>query len=70
MISWYEFAKEIIKITKINCKVNPITSKNYPTQAKRPKIVLMNKTKISQLFSVNILGWKKSLEKCMSILSK
>lgn len=70
MISWYEFAKEIIKITKIKCKVNPITSNNYPAQAKRPKIVLMNKTKISQSFSVNILGLKKSLEKCISILLK
>lgn len=69
-ISWHKFAKEIIKITKINCKVNSITSKNYPTQAKRPKIVLMNKTKISQSFSVNILGLKKSLEKCISILLK
>jgi dTDP-4-dehydrorhamnose reductase len=67
-ISWYEFAKEIIKITKINCKVNPISSKNYPTQTKRPNIVLMNKTKISQSFSINILGLKKSLEKCISIL--
>jgi len=69
-ISWYEFAKEIFKIAKIDCKVNPITTQQYPTPAKRPKNTLMNKDKIVGIFSVNIPDWKESINTCMSILKE
>ncbi|MBT6046505.1 MAG: dTDP-4-dehydrorhamnose reductase, partial [Candidatus Scalindua sp.] len=45
-ISWYGFAKEIFKIAKVDCKVNPITTQQYPTPAKRPKNALMSCDKI------------------------
>jgi dTDP-4-dehydrorhamnose reductase/dTDP-4-dehydrorhamnose 3,5-epimerase len=35
--SWYEFAEAIFEKTGIEIKVNPITSDNYPTKAKRPR---------------------------------
>jgi len=69
-ISWYEFAKEIFKIAKIDCKVNPITTQQYPIPAKRPKNTLMNKDKIVGIFSVNIPDWKESINTCMSILKE
>jgi dTDP-4-dehydrorhamnose reductase len=34
--SWYEFAKLIMSEAKLSCKVNPITTQEYPTPAKRP----------------------------------
>lgn len=61
-ISWYDFTKEIFKLAKIDCKVSPITTEHYSTPAKRPKNTLMSKDKIAEIFSVNILDWKKSLE--------
>mgnify|MGYP005637037509 CR=1 FL=1 len=61
-ISWCDFAKEIFKIAKVDCKVNPITTRQYPTPAKRPKNTLMNKAKIAEIFSVNIPDWKESLK--------
>ena len=64
-ISWYEFAKQIFKIEKIECKVHPITSQQYPTPAKRPRNTLMNKDKITETFSMNIYNWKKSLKTCI-----
>ena len=60
-ISWYEFAKEIFKIAEVDCKVNPITTQQYPTPAKRPKNTLMNKDKIDEIFSVNIPDWKLNI---------
>jgi len=69
-ISWYEFAREIFKFAKIDCKVNPIVSEHYPTLAQRPKITLMNKSKISYRFDVNILELKKSLESCITTLKE
>ena len=69
-ISWYEFAKEIFKIAKVDCKVNPIASEYYPTLAKRPKISLMDISKISHSFKLNILELRKSLKSCITILKE
>jgi len=69
-ISWYEFAKEIFKIEKIDCKVNSITTQQYPTPAKRPRNTLMKKDKIVKVFNIKISNWKSSLSSCMTILKK
>jgi dTDP-4-dehydrorhamnose reductase len=64
-VSWYDFAKEIFKIAEVSCKVNPITTQQYPTPAQRPKNTLMNKAKIAKTFSVGISDWKESLKTCI-----
>ncbi|MDC1450388.1 dTDP-4-dehydrorhamnose reductase [Candidatus Thioglobus sp.] len=69
-ISWYEFAKEIFKIEKIECKVNPVTSQQYSTPAKRARNTLMNKDKIVKVFNIKISNWKSSLNTCMAILKQ
>jgi len=69
-ISWYDFAKETFKIAKIDCKVNSVTEKQYPTPAKRPGNTLMSKDKIIMKFGIDIPDWKKSLSACMTILKK
>jgi dTDP-4-dehydrorhamnose reductase len=69
-VSWYEFAKEIFELADIHCSVKPITTKQYPTPAKRPKNTLMNKAKIAKTFSVGISNWKKSLNTCIAILKE
>jgi dTDP-4-dehydrorhamnose reductase len=59
--SWADFATEIFKISNINCKVNPITTLDYPTPAKRPSFSVMNKSKIEEFFDLKIPRWKESL---------
>lgn len=66
--SWYDFAKEIFKIKKIDCKVNPIPTTEYPTPAERPKFSLMDKSKIEQDFNVKLVDWKDSLDNCLKLL--
>ena len=61
-INWYEFAKEIFKIAKIDCKVNPITTQQYPAPAKRPRNTIMNSDKIIGTYNVKTLFWKASLD--------
>ena len=69
-VSWYEFAKEIFELADIHCTVKPITTKQYPAPAERPKNTLMNKDKIAKTFSVDIPGWKESLNTCIAILKE
>ena len=67
-ISWYDFTKEIFKLAKIDCKVSPITTEQYPTPARRPMNTVMDKNKITKVFSVGTSDWKESLNTCMTIL--
>ena len=65
-IGWYDFAKEIFKLAKIDCKVCPITTEQYPTPAKRPKSTLMDKGKIVEKFSIKTPYWKETLCSCIN----
>jgi len=69
-ISWYDFAKEIMRMAKIECKINPIETKDYPTPAMRPHYSLLNKAKIKKDFSITIPYWKDSLDKCLEVLGE
>ena len=44
--TWYNFTKKIFEIKNINCKVNPVTSEEFPRPAKRPKNSKMLKDKL------------------------
>ncbi len=65
VLSWYDFAKEIMKMAKIKCKVNPIESFQYPVPAPRPHFSVLNKAKIKEEFSIKIPFWKDSLSECL-----
>ena len=62
VISWYDFAKAIMDIGKINCKVNAIESKDFPAKANRPFYSVLNKAKIATDFNIQIPYWLDSLK--------
>jgi dTDP-4-dehydrorhamnose reductase len=66
--SWYDFAKSIMELGSIDCKVRPIETKDYPTPAKRPHFSVLNKTKIKKDFIIEIPYWRDSLAKCIERL--
>lgn len=68
--SWYDFAKEIMFLGDIKCKVNPIETKDYPTLAKRPHYSVLNKFNIKNDFNIQIPYWKDSLKDCVFKLKK
>ncbi|MDX4027748.1 dTDP-4-dehydrorhamnose reductase [Aliarcobacter skirrowii] len=70
VLSWYDFAKEIMKMAKLNCKINPIETYQYPTPAKRPHFSLLNKSKIKSKFNLEIPYWKDGLDDCLKRLSE
>jgi len=70
VLSWYDFAKEIMKMAKIDCTINPIETYQYPTPASRPHYSLLNKSKIKNEFNITIPFWKDSLDKCLRILGE
>lgn len=64
--SWYDFTKSIHQIAGINsCIVTPIPTADYPTKAKRPAYSVLDKSKIKDIYKVNIPYWEDSLKKCI-----
>ena len=63
--SWYDFAKAIFELSGIECKVNPIETKDYPTPAARPHYSLLSKAKIKNAFGLAIPYWRESLRECI-----
>lgn len=62
VITWYDFATEIVKLWNIDCKVNPIESSQYPTKAKRPAYSVFDLSKIKNDLGISIPEWKESLK--------
>ena len=69
-ITWYDFATAIMEIGGKTCKVNPITTDQYPTKAKRPAYSVLDLSKIKEYACIEIPFWRDSLEKCIEELKK
>ena len=68
--SWYDFAKEIVELSNMDCIINPIETKDYPLPAPRPHYSVLDKTKIKKEFHIDIPYWKDSLKKCLKLLNE
>jgi dTDP-4-dehydrorhamnose reductase len=68
--SWYDFATAIMEISNIDCKVIPIETKDYPTQARRPMYSVLDKSKIKSDFKVTIPHWRDSLTNCIKKINR
>lgn len=60
--SWYEFAEEIFQQSGIDVKVNPITTDQYPTKAKRPMNSKMSKKKLQNKGFNLLSSWEMALK--------
>ena len=69
-ITWYDFATAIMEISGKQCKVNPITTDQYPTKAKRPAYSVLDLSKIKEYAGIEIPFWMESLVKCIEELNQ
>lgn len=59
--SWAEFAEEIFKQFGLNCKVNHITTEEYPTKAARPKNSRMSKKSLCEAGFKSLHVWQNAV---------
>jgi dTDP-4-dehydrorhamnose reductase len=59
--SWYDFAKEIFRVNNVSINLQPIPTTAYPTPAKRPAYSVLDKSKIKEVFGIEIKSWEESL---------
>lgn len=67
--SWWQFAKEIARLAgNERCLVEPCTTAEYPTKARRPLNTVLDKSKFLKTFGIDIPEWRESLKKCIDEL--
>ncbi len=73
--TWYDFAREIYRLGREqgllerDCVVNPLTTDQYSTKARRPAYSVLSKEKIKAL-GVTVPHWQDSLARFMYQLAK
>ena len=66
--SWFDVAvavgdiAEELKIIKKKAKINPISSNQYPTTARRPKYSVLNTKKTHSLLKIQPIHWRENLK--------
>lgn len=65
--TWYGLAAETFRLAGIDVNIEPITTAEYPTPARRPAYSVLDTAKI-RAAGVATPCWKDSLRECMEIL--
>lgn len=66
--TWYEFAKEIFRQAGKNISVEPVTSEQYPSKAKRPSNSRMSKDKLDENGFVRLSAWQDALARYLECI--
>ena len=64
-ITWFQLAKEIFELTGLKVKIDPITSAEFPTDAKRPHYSKLDTAKSEIIDGVVITNWRVGLKKLL-----
>lgn len=66
--TWYEFAKEIFRQTGANIIVEPVSSAEYPSKAKRPSNSRMSKDKLDENGFKRLPAWQDALSRYLKCI--
>lgn len=63
--TWFDLAAAVMTYSGLQCKVNPLTTSEYPTKAIRPARSVLDKSSIRDTFGVATPWWSSSLKECL-----
>ncbi len=65
--TWYDFAKEILRVFSKHDSVLLKKTDNYITFARRPRYSVLEKVKVKSTFDLSVPDWKNSLKSLYSV---
>lgn len=66
--SWFDFTKMIAEYSgQTTCDILPCHSDEFPSPVKRPAFSVLDKTKVKELYGINIPYWTDSLKECIAM---
>ena len=66
--TWYDFAKEIFRLSNLNPSIRPVTSAEYPQKAKRPAYSVLDCRKLTALIGGPLPTWQDALARYIAQL--
>ena len=60
--NWYDFTKKIFELKKFNSQVIGLDSEKHKSSVNRPKYSVTDKSRIKDIFNINIRNWDEALE--------
>ena len=67
--SWYDLAWYVLNKAQSPCRARPISSDQYPTKAQRPAFSVLNKSKITKTFNLQLPHWTQGADACLEKLN-
>lgn len=61
-VSWYDYARTIIRLSSLRARVIPISSEKLARRAKRPALSVLDNSKFERFTGYRMRGWKEALE--------
>jgi dTDP-4-dehydrorhamnose reductase len=63
--SWYDFAREIVRLSGIGCRVEPCTTDEFPRPARRPAYSAMDHLMLRCTVGDEMRGWEEAIGRYM-----
>lgn len=60
--SWFDFAREIFSLAKINVELQPVTSSEFGSRAQRPAYSVLDTQRYHQLGGPPLRGWREAVQ--------
>lgn len=64
--TWYEFAKKIMELSNLECKVTPCTSNEFPSPTKRPEFSSLENLALKCSVGNEMRNWEEALKEYIS----
>jgi dTDP-4-dehydrorhamnose reductase len=65
--SWYEFAKEIVRLSEMPATVKPVTTSEFPRPAKRPAYSVLSPASLHAL-GIQLPTWQDALQRYLKVV--
>ena len=65
-VSWYEYAKTILKIVGVKTNITPISSEELGRPARRPAMSVLDNSKFNAFTGHKMRDWREALKEYLS----
>ena len=68
--SWYALAARAISLSRFSAFISPVSSKDFPTEATRPKYSVLDTSRLESLGIAPLPHWERSLEAVVPLIDR
>jgi dTDP-4-dehydrorhamnose reductase len=62
--SWFDFAREIVRVNHIDATVEAVSSERFQTKARRPHYSKLSTERWVRNTGITLLGWQEGVQQC------